>query len=60
MRIPLFSRQPTLGLYSLSMLLFMAASSAPAPLYRLYQSMWSFPVMILTLIFAAYILSLLV
>lgn len=53
-------RQPTLGLYGLSLLLFMAASSAPTPLYRLYQSLWSFPVMELTLIFAAYVMSLLV
>lgn len=59
MRLPFFSRQPSLGLYALSLLLFMAASSAPTPLYRLYQSMWSFPVVTLTLIFAAYILSLL-
>jgi len=53
-------RKPSLALYGLTMLLFMAASSAPTPVYRLYQSMWSFPVIMLTIIFAAYVVSLLV
>ena len=41
------------------LLSFLAASSAPTPLYRLYQEAWSFSPAMLTLIFAVYALSLL-
>lgn len=37
----------------------MAASSAPSPLYPLYQDRWGFPPVVLTVIFAAYVVSLL-
>lgn len=39
---------------------FLAASSAPTPLYRLYQQAWGFSLGMLTLIFAVYAFSLLV
>ena len=38
---------------------FMAASSTPTPLYRLYQEAWGFSPVILTAIFSAYAISLL-
>ncbi|HAV4125011.1 MFS transporter [Acinetobacter baumannii] len=38
---------------------FMAASSAPTPLYRLYQQLWQFSPVTLTLIFATYAFTLL-
>lgn len=37
----------------------MAASSAPSPLYPLYQDLWGFPPVVLTVIFAAYVVALL-
>ncbi|MFI7583425.1 MFS transporter [Kocuria sp. M1N1S27] len=37
----------------------MAASSAPSPLYPVYQDLWGFPPVVLTVIFAAYVVSLL-
>ena len=37
---------------------FMAASSAPSPLYVVYQSMWGFSASTLTIIFAVYVLGL--
>ncbi|GAA1764319.1 MFS transporter [Kocuria aegyptia] len=37
----------------------MAASSAPSPLYPLYQDRWGFPPVVLTVIFAAYVVALL-
>ncbi|RJX78899.1 MFS transporter [Pseudomonas sp. LS-2] len=41
------------------MLCFFAASSAPTPLYHVYQQAWGFSSALLTLIFAVYALSLL-
>ncbi|NVO16797.1 MAG: MFS transporter [Rhodoplanes sp.] len=38
---------------------FMAASSAPTPLYRLYQAEWSFSPAVLTVVFGIYALGLL-
>lgn len=38
---------------------FLAASSAPTPLYRLYQQQWGFSATLLTVIFAVYALALL-
>ncbi|GGE05735.1 MFS transporter [Aureimonas endophytica] len=46
-------------LYALTLMTFMAASSVPTPLYRLYQESWGFPPSTLTAIFGAYVLSLL-
>ena len=45
---------------ALTLASFLAASSAPTPLYRLYQQAWGFSSGMLTLIFAVYAFSLLV
>ena len=44
---------------AMTLIWFMAASSAPTPLYRLYQEAWGFSPSVLTLIFAVYAFSLL-
>lgn len=49
----------TLALHSLTLIAFMAASSVPTPLYRLYQHDWGFSATLLTVIFAAYAFALL-
>ena len=41
------------------LIVLMAASSAPSPLYPVYQQLWDFPPVVLTVIFAAYVLALL-
>lgn len=41
------------------LVVLIAASSAPSPLYPVYQQMWGFPPVVLTVIFAAYVLALL-
>ncbi|WP_091904377.1 MFS transporter [Chitinasiproducens palmae] len=46
-------------LHSATLIAFLAASSAPTPLYRLYQQQWGFSATLLTLVFAAYALALL-
>ncbi|GGI01732.1 MFS transporter [Arthrobacter liuii] len=46
-------------LQSSVLVLLMAASSAPSPLYPLYQARWGFQPVVLTVIFAAYVLALL-
>ncbi|MEB0181722.1 MFS transporter [Pseudomonas sp. CCC3.2] len=50
----------SLGFLAITTLSFFAASSSPTPLYHLYQQNWDFSAAMLTLIFAAYALSLLV
>jgi hypothetical protein len=57
---PTAARRGTLGFLAITMLCFFAASSAPTPLYHLYQQAWGFSSAMLTLIFAVYALSLLV
>ncbi|WP_110684969.1 MFS transporter [Salinicola aestuarinus] len=52
-------RQGSLVYYSLLMVTFLAASSAPTPLYQLYQASWGFSTTWLTLVFASYIFALL-
>ncbi|WP_110670171.1 MFS transporter [Salinicola halophilus] len=52
-------RPESLVYYSLLMVTFLAASSAPTPLYRLYQASWDFSTTWLTLVFASYIFALL-
>ncbi|WP_119305937.1 MFS transporter [Cohaesibacter haloalkalitolerans] len=47
-------------IHSLSLIAFFAASSAPTPLYRLYQHNWAFSSDVLTLIFGVYPIALLV
>jgi MFS family permease len=39
--------------------LFLAASAAPTPLYRVYQARWGFSATTLTAVFAVYVLFLL-
>lgn len=58
---PIFqlNRKHTLILQTTTMMSFMAAASAPAPLYQIYQQLWHFSPAILTLIFATYAFSLL-
>lgn len=46
-------------LYAATLMTFMAASSVPTPLYRLYQESWGFSPSTLTVIFGVYALSLL-
>jgi MFS family permease len=57
--IPVFSRRASLTYLSVVLLTFLAASSAPTPLYHLYQDAWQFSPAMLTLIFGVYALSLL-
>jgi predicted MFS family arabinose efflux permease len=49
-----------LPLYAFIASMFFAASSAPTPLYRLYQEAWGFSSVTLTLVFSVYAFSLLV
>ena len=57
---PAVSRQPgALALYALTTAAFFAASSAPTPLYRIYQDAWGFTPTMLTFVFSAYAFSLL-
>lgn len=49
-----------LGFLAFTTLCFFAASSAPTPLYHLYQQGWGFSAAMLTLIFAMYAFALLV
>jgi predicted MFS family arabinose efflux permease len=48
-----------LWLYALTTATFFGASSAPTPLYRMYQEMWGFSSGMLTIVFATYAFSLL-
>jgi hypothetical protein len=48
-----------LALYTAILIAFMAASSAPTPLYRAYQQAWGFSPSLLTVVFAAYAIALL-
>lgn len=52
-------RLGTLTYYALLMVTFLAASSAPTPLYRPYQLAWGFSTTWLTLVFASYVFALL-
>ncbi|MEN8282112.1 MFS transporter [Acinetobacter gerneri] len=53
------STNAALVLHTANLMSFMAAASAPAPLYQIYQRLWHFSPVILTLIFATYALFLL-
>ncbi|MCO7563425.1 MFS transporter [Pseudomonas sp. S 311-6] len=55
-------QQPSIwpvALHSSVLIAFLAASSVPTPLYRLYQQQWGFSATLLTVVFAAYALALL-
>ncbi|WP_248914749.1 MFS transporter [Pseudomonas moorei] len=54
------SNRANLWFLAITLLSFLAASTAPTPLYHLYQEQQQFSAAILTLIFAVYALSLLV
>lgn len=54
-----FSPQIALFTHTFTLMAFMAASSAPTPLYRLYQQHFNFSPVLLTLIFATYAFTLL-
>src|SRR3954468_12943378 len=41
------------------LVLFLAASSAPSPLYVIYQQQWHFTALVLTVVFALYVFGLL-
>ncbi|GAA1603360.1 MFS transporter [Actinoplanes couchii] len=55
------SEKPTAGLVvpAVAVMVFIAASTAPTPIYPLYQSAWHFPALTLTVIFAVYCVALL-
>ncbi|AEA70633.1 Conserved hypothetical protein, putative membrane protein [Pseudomonas brassicacearum subsp. brassicacearum NFM421] len=53
------STRASLIFLALTLLGFLAASSAPTPLYHLYQEQWQFSPAVLTLIFGVYAFSLL-
>ena len=57
-RTPL-SRPVAFGSIAAILVLFAAASSAPSPLYVVYQQQWSFSPTTLTLVFAVYVIGLL-
>lgn len=58
--IPRFRLQPPPSILLAAILVaFLAASSVPVPLYRLYQQAWGFSPFLLTVIFAVYVLPLL-
>lgn len=48
-----------LAIHAATLCLYLAASSVPTPLYRLYQTAWHFSPVLLTVIFAVYALALL-
>ncbi|WP_110643669.1 MFS transporter [Salinicola sp. CPA57] len=52
-------RLGSLVYYAVLMVTFLAASSAPTPLYRIYQNTWHFSTTWLTLVFASYVFALL-
>ncbi|MDP9156365.1 MAG: MFS transporter [Pseudomonadota bacterium] len=58
-RPPSRSSSQALGLYAFASATFFAASSAPTPLYRVYQEAWGFSSAMVTLVFASYAFSLL-
>jgi MFS family permease len=57
---PPLSRLMPLAYYAVTLATFFAASSAPTPLYRLYQQAYAFSPVLIALIFAVYAFSLLV
>lgn len=57
---PGFANRPALIYLAFVLVSFLAASSAPTPLYHLYQEAWRFSSGTLTMIFAVYAFSLLI
>lgn len=58
-RRPVLSAKAAFWVQASVLVVLLAASSAPSPLYPLYQDRWGFPPVVLTVIFAAYVVSLL-
>ncbi|MGA5817758.1 MFS transporter [Kitasatospora sp. NPDC094028] len=59
-RLNALGRRGAFGLHASVLVALLAASSAPTPLYALYQEAWHFSAMTLTVVFSAYALALLV
>lgn len=53
-------RRPAFAHLTVALVVLMAASSAPSPLYLVYQQRWGFSVTVLTVVFAVYVAALLV
>lgn len=59
MKPPALPRASAFWIQASILLVLMAASSAPSPLYPSYAAEWGFPPVVLTVVFAAYVLALL-
>ncbi|MFJ9455316.1 MFS transporter [Kitasatospora sp. NPDC101447] len=59
-RRPVLSRRGAFPLHASILVGLLAASSAPTPLYAIYQAAWHFSALTLTIVFSAYALALLV
>ncbi|ARF81793.1 MFS transporter [Kitasatospora aureofaciens] len=59
-RLNALGRRGAFRLHASVLVALLAASSAPTPLYALYQAAWHFSAMTLTVVFSAYALALLV
>ncbi|MER7509359.1 MFS transporter [Streptomyces lavendulae] len=59
-RLPVLGRRGAFRLHASALVALLAASSAPTPVYALYQAAWHFSAMTLTVVFSAYVLALLV
>lgn len=57
---PLRGRRGAAGLVTVTLVTAVASATAPTPLYRLYQDAWGFSPVVLTVVFAAYAVALLV
>ncbi|MFI9269765.1 MFS transporter [Kitasatospora sp. NPDC052896] len=58
--LPVLGRRSAFTLHASVLVGLLAASSAPTPLYALYQAAWHFSAMTVTVVFSAYALALLV
>jgi hypothetical protein len=58
-RRPRLARSAAFWLVAAVLVLFLAASAAPTPLYRVYQARWGFSATTLTAVFAVYVVFLL-
>ncbi|MFD8080806.1 MFS transporter [Kitasatospora sp. NPDC059722] len=59
-RLPVLGRRVAFPLHASVLVGLLAASSAPTPVYALYQAAWHFSAMTLTVVFSTYALALLV
>lgn len=56
---PVMNRHASLWLLGTILVAYLAASSAPSPLYAVYREMWGFSAFVLTVVFASYAFALL-